>query len=430
MNGDRPHILVLHRWRDTHAHYTDYLDHESAHVTYVSTELGRASLPASAAAVTTVGLTDDLPAVRAAVTGLIGRFGTPARLVALNEGDLDTAALIREEFAIPGQTTAELAVFRDKLTMCRTATAAGLPVPAFAPAPDPAAVRAFGEAHGWPVVVKPHRGTASRGVVRVDSAAELETVPGLAAALAAEPYLVQSYVDGPILHIDGLWEGDALGSWTVSRYVGGTCADFTRGTWLGSVEEDDPALLEATEAFAAAVGAALGGARPWVFHLEAFVTRAADGGPALVFLECGARVGGGEIPFTWRDVHGVDLMAAAVDIQLGLTPVLPPLKTGEVGGYLLLPLPVPAPCLVEAAGWVRQPPKDRLPYAVLHTPVGAVAPAISGYEHVGTRFRFRGPSTREVEAAITEAANGFRLTCVPAANPAGKPSANPPAPQT
>ncbi|MCM1966250.1 MULTISPECIES: acetyl-CoA carboxylase biotin carboxylase subunit family protein [unclassified Streptomyces] len=421
MSTDRPHIIVLHRWRDTHAHYADYIDHAAAHVTYVSTELGRASLPPTAAAVTTVALTDDLPAVRAAVTGLVARFGAPARLIALNEGDLDTAALIREEFAIPGQHTAELAVFRDKLTMCRTAEAAGLPVPAFAPAPDPAAVLAFGEAHGWPLVVKPHRGTASRGVVQIDSAAELAALSGpagdLAAALAAEPHLVQSYVDGPILHIDGLWEGDSLGSWTVSRYVGGTCADFTQGTWLGSVEEDDPALLEAVEAFAAAVGPALGGSQPWVFHLEAFVTPAPGGGPALVFLECGARVGGGEIPFTWRDVHGVDLMAAAVDIQLGLTPVLPPLKTGEVGGYLLLPLPVPAPCRVEAAGWVREPAPGRLPYAVKHTPVGSTAPAISGYEHVGTRFRFRGATTRDVEAAITESANSFRLTCVPVGAP-------------
>ncbi|MFI5616756.1 acetyl-CoA carboxylase biotin carboxylase subunit family protein [Streptomyces sp. NPDC051567] len=415
MSGDgRPHLIVLHRWRDTHARYADYLDHEAHRVTYVSTELGRASLPRAAAEVVTVGLTDDLPAVRGAVAALVARFGAPRRLVALNEGDLDTAALIREEFAIPGQTSAGLAVFRDKLLMCRTARAAGLPVPAFAPAPDPDAVREFAAAHGWPLVVKPHRGTASRGVVLVRSAAELDTLTGLGAALAAEPHLVQAFVEGEILHIDGLWEGGSLGNWTVSRYVGGTCADFTRGNWLGSVEEDDPALLDATGAFAAAVGAALGGDQPWVFHLEAFVTPAPGGGPALVFLECGARVGGGEIPFTWRDVHGVDLMAAAVDIQLGRTPVLPALKTGEVGGYLLLPLPVPAPCLVEAAGWVREPAPGRQPYAVLHTPVGSVAPAISGYEHVGTRFRFRGPSTREVEAAIAGAADAFRLTCVPA----------------
>ncbi|GGW59996.1 biotin carboxylase [Streptomyces caelestis] len=413
MTESLPHVMVLHRWRDTHALYADYIDHRTHRVTYISTETGRASIPEGAEAVVTVGLTDDLPAVRAVVTTLVEKYGVPQSLLALNEGDLDTAALVREEFQITGQTPAELSVFRDKLLMCRTVAAAGLPVPEFAHAPDLATVREFGRTHGWPLICKPRRGTASRGVVRFDSEADLDAVPELAGELAAEPFLVQAYVDAPILHIDGLWEGDALGSWTASRYVGGTCADFTQGNWLGSVEEDDPVLLAAVESFAAAVGAALGGNRPWVFHLEAFVTRGADGGPALVFLESGARVGGGEIPFTWRDVHGVDLMAAAADIQLGRVPVLPPLKTGEAGGYLLLPLPVPAPCLVERADWITPPAEGREPYAVLHVPVGRRVPPISGYEHVGTRFRFRGPSTAAVEEAIEAAAHGFRLTCTP-----------------
>ncbi|MEU8619363.1 biotin carboxylase [Streptomyces sp. NPDC048623] len=417
MSRTRPHVMVLHRWRDTHALYADYIDHRTHRVTYISTELGRTSIPEGAETVITVGLTDDLPAVRAAVTTLVERYGTPEALVALNEGDLDTAALVREEFGIAGQTPEQLAVFRDKLLMCMTVAAAGLPVPELTHAQDLDAVREFGRAHGWPLICKPHRGTASRGVVRLDSEADLDTRPELAdelaADLAAEPFLVQTYVDAPILHIDGLWEGDALGSWTASRYVGGTCADFTQGNWLGSVEEDDPVLLAAVEPFAAAVGAALGGDRPWVFHLEAFVTRAADGRPVLVFLECGARVGGGEIPFTWRDVHDADLMAAAADIQLGRVPVLPTLKAGEVGGYLLLPLPVPAPCRVERADWVVPPAEGTEPYAVLHVPVGKRVPPISGYEHVGTRFRFRGPSTAAVEGAIEASANGFRLTCTP-----------------
>ncbi|MFE5729884.1 acetyl-CoA carboxylase biotin carboxylase subunit family protein [Streptomyces sp. NPDC056528] len=413
MTRPRPHVTVLHRWRDTHALYADYVDHGTHRVTYISTALGRTSVPGDAEAVVTVGLTDDLPAVRAALAGLVERYGPPEALLALNEGDLDTAALVREEFGIAGQTPEELAVFRDKLLMCTTVAAAGIPVPPLAHVPDPGAVREFGDAHGWPLVCKPHRGTASRGVVRLDSGADLDAHPELAADLAAEPFLAQTYVDAPILHIDGLWEGDRLGSWTASRYVGGTCADFTQGNWLGSVEEDDPVLLAAVEPFAAAVGAALGGGRPWVFHLEAFVTRDADGGPALVFLECGARVGGGEIPFTWRDVHDADLMAAAADIQLGRVPVLPALKTGEVGGYLLLPLPVPAPCLVERADWTAPPAEERMPYAVLHVPVGQRVPPISGYEHVGTRFRFRGPSTAAVEDAIETSAHGFRLTCTP-----------------
>jgi hypothetical protein len=426
VTAQRPHVAVLHRWRDTHALYADYLDHRTHHVTYISTELGRASIPEQAAAVITVEHTDDPAETRAALAGLAARFGAPTRLLALNEGDLDNAALLRQEFGIPGQRPEELAVFRDKLLMCRTAAAAGLPVPPHAPAPDPRAVRDFGRAHGWPVIVKPHRGTASRGVVRLDgeTSADGPDGPGSpggslgvdrlrAEDLAAEPYLVQSFVDAPILHIDGLWQGDSLGSWTASRYVGSTCAGFTQGDWLGSVEQDDPALLAAVERFAAAVGAALGGSRPWVFHLEAFVTQGPGGAPELVFLECGARVGGGEIPFTWRDVHGVDLMAAAADIQLGRTPVLPSLKAGEVGGYLLLPLPVPAPCLVERAEWSVPPAEGSAPYAVLHVPVGRRVPPISGYEHVGTRFRFRGRTTAAVEQAVEAAAGTFRLVCSP-----------------
>ncbi len=87
MTRTRPHVTVLHRWRDTHALYADYVDHGTHRVTYISTELGRASIPGDAEAVLTVGLTDDLPAVRAALTALIERYGPPEALLALNEGD-------------------------------------------------------------------------------------------------------------------------------------------------------------------------------------------------------------------------------------------------------------------------------------------------------------------------------------------------------
>lgn len=408
--ADSPHVLVIHRWRDRYALYADYIDHRAHRVTYVTTELGRESVPAAAAAVVTVPATDDLAAVCEAVTGLAERFGPPERLVALNEGDLDVAAQVRERFGIAGQKPAELAVYRDKLVMCRRVAAAGLPVPAFAAAPDVGAVREFGRAHGWPLIVKPRRGTASRGVIRLNGEDDLGLLEA-AGVLDAEPHLVQSFVDAPILHIDGLWAGNELGGWTASRYIN-SCADFAQGVFLGSVEEDDPELLAAVGAFAAEVGAALGPA-PCVFHLESFVGVAPDGGPSLIFLECGARVGGAEIPFVWREVHAADLMAAAVDIQLGRSPLLPPVKPGEIGGYLLLPLPVPAPCRVDEAGWVpgRQP--GHPPYAQVTAAPGTTVPRVGGYEHVGARFRFKGSSTREVEESIKATASGFLLRCTP-----------------
>lgn len=406
-SGDRPHILVLHRWRDQYACYADYIEHTDHQVTYITTALGRASVPPTAAAVHEVAATDDPDAVAAAARALADRFGPPRRLLALNEGDLDCAAEVRERLAIDGLHPRQLGRFRDKLEMTRLVAAAGLRTPAFADAPDRAAVERFAARHGWPVIVKPRRGTASRGVLRLSGP---EDLPGLD-ALPPEPRLVETFCADPIYHIDGLWLGGGLGPWRASRYLN-TCVGFTAGDVLGSVEVDDEILLAALGPFTAGVAGALS-AQPWVFHLEVFLGTAADGSPQPTFLEVGYRVGGAEIPFVWREVHETDLMAAAAAIQLGRLPELPrPRPSGaDVGGWLLVPTPVPTPCRVTAA----ELPQDGFdgPYRSIVPQVGYVVPKAGGYEHVGARFRFRGAGTAQVEGAIVKTASRFRLECVP-----------------
>lgn len=397
------HILVIHRWRDRHALYADYVDHDSHRVCYITTELARTSVPTSAAAVAVVGATDDLEQVSAAAQVLASRFGPPARVVALNEGDLDTAAALRQRIGCQGDNPARLARFRDKLVMARAIERAAIPIPRFADAPDAAAVAAFADQHGWPVIVKPRRGTASRAVLRLDSARDLPKLDGL----APEDRLVQVFCPDPICHIDGLWTGSRLGPWRASRYVN-TCVGFTTGETLGSVEIDDQALLGPLGEFVATVAGALSD-RPWVFHLEVFVGTRADGAPRLTFLEVGARVGGAEIPFLWREVHGVDLMAAAVDIQLGRVPELAVPARWQTGGWLLVPSPARTPCRVLAAQLTVS--ADSGPYAEVLPLVGQVIPRVGGYEHVGARFRFRGTCTNDVEKAIMATAAHFWLEC-------------------
>lgn len=402
--------MVLHRWRDRYALYEDYIDHAANQVSYITTGMGRESVPGRAAAVAEVAATDDFPAVCQAAETLVARLGPAVRLVALNEGDLDTAARLRAHLGCVGQQPQDLARFRDKLTMTRMVARAGVRTPAFADAPDTRAVAEFAAVHGWPVVVKPRRGTASRGVLRLDGPDDLALLDGQ----PPEPRLVESYCGDPIYHLDGLWTGTALGPWRASRYLN-TCVGFNDGDALGSVETDDPHLLAQLAGFVAGVAAALSD-QPWVFHLEAFVGTEPDGAARATFLEVGYRVGGAEIPFIWREVHGVDLMHAAVAVQLGREPRLPDLEPGRIGGWLLVPTPVPAPCRVTAARLPDQP--DGGPYALVVPPVGYLVPKAGGYEHVGARFRFRGAGSTEVENAIVKTASGFRLEC--AAEDAGR----------
>lgn len=401
----KPHILIIHRWRDHHARYAEYLDHDLHQVTYVCTELARASVPAAAAAVSIVAATDRLDLVSAAADRLIERFGTPERIIALNEGDLDTAAELRAHLAVSGDHPERLARFRDKLVMAQTVVRGRVAIPAFADAPDKEAIARFADSHGWPLIVKPRRGTASRGVLQLNSVDDLAQLD----RLAPEPRMVQTFCPDQIFHIDGLWTGSELGAWRASRYVN-NCMEFTTGDVLGSVEVDDAELLGPLGEFLAEACAAFG-EQPWVFHMEAFVGIEADGAVQIHFLEVGSRVGGAEIPFVWREVHGVDLMEAAVHIQLGRKPIVRQVTDQRVGGWLLVPTPVPAPCRVTVAE--LDLPEAEWPYARVIPVVGTEIPKAGGYEHVGARFRFSGEATDDVEKAIRRTAGQLWLECTP-----------------
>ena len=400
------HFIVIHRWSDRYADYGSYVDHGTHRVSYITTRRAAGSLPEGAAAVRTVGSTEDGKEVRAAVSSLTEELGSPARIIALHEVDLDMAAELREEFGVPGERLGALAPFRDKLVMARQLAEAGVPVPATEPAPDHGTVRAFAAVHGWPVLVKPVRGTASAGVTRIDSAAELDAY----VFPPHTPMLVQPYLADEILHVDGVATGEGLGVWRASRYVN-TCLGFTEGAALGSVELDDPQLLDAIGEFTATATRALS-ADPWVFHLELFLSGGPDA-PRLKVLEVGARPGGAEVPFLWREVHGVDLMASAFALQQGSPLPASAHGTGgssaQRGGWLLVPVPVSRPCRVVTAP--SQLDRDGGPYAERIPLPGQLLADLPGYEHSGARFRFRGESTAEVEAAMLRTIEGFDFRC-------------------
>jgi biotin carboxylase len=403
----RPHMVILHRWQDRYALYEDYVDHRRHAVTYVTTEVGRAGVPAAAADVVVVPATDDLAAARSAVAALSARHGAPRTVVALKEDDLPIAARLRRQWRCPGMTPEQVVLFTDKLAMSRAVSRAGVPAPAFAAADDAAAVRAFAAEHGFPLVVKPRVGSASDGVRIVRTAADIDRIR----FDGGRPLLVQRFQPGDIYHVDGVFDGTAPVVWRASRYLN-TCLDFRHGSALGSVEEDDPGRLAAIGAFTERALAALTG-DPLVFHLEIFLAEPVPGAVSCTFLEVGARVGGAEIAFLWREVHGYDLMGAAFAIAAGAPPPEPdPRRPTAIGGWLLVPAPADRPCrITESTSMLGRPDG---PYAEVVLAPGQVLPAADAYyEHVGGRFRFRAGDSATVQRSIMRTAADFRVRGAP-----------------
>jgi hypothetical protein len=402
------HVIIFHRWRDAFADYRRYLDHDANRVTYLTTPVSRDAVPAGAAEVVVVADTQDGAAVRAALAGPVARHGVPAAVLALQEGDFAVVAQLRAEYGALGRKPADLHRFLHKHAMLDAATATGVEVPAYELVTTSAGLLRFAARAGWPLITKQMYGGASKGVRRVGSWAELPTV--------SSPLLVQQHLPHRVYHVDGIWDGSRLGPWRLSEYLNapGTttygCLPFTDGEPVGSVEVDDPVRLRVVREFLDRLIPGMSAA-PWIFHLEVFLTD--DPVPRCVFLEVGARPGGADVPFVWRELHGIDLMEWEFAMQCEVAPAVRALpERPEVGGWLLVPLTAPRPCRIEASHSML----GTVPalYAEAVPPAGTVIPASdASYELVGGRFRFRGAATAEVAAQIRATARDYRVHCAP-----------------
>ncbi|WP_051942863.1 ATP-grasp domain-containing protein [Streptacidiphilus rugosus] len=390
-------ILIINRWDDDHqSDYGSRIDHDRHQVSYVTVPKHLPRIPDAARHIEVVpDLADPAPVISAAEAAhrAVGPFDT---LLALSEFDLLTGAVVRERLGIPGPDTEAVTVFRDKARMKERVAAGGLRVPQFREVTGVAQVAEFRAALGAPVVVKPRAGAASVGtfVVRPD-----EDLDAVLAGTDLSDYEVEEFVEGPVWHVDGLMDERAMIFGRASRYMD-TCYGFSQGRPLGSAVHTGPEaeeMLAFTEACLQALGLDRG-----AFHFELIQTRT---GP--VFLEVGARFGGGEIPWVFQDVYGVDLIGDWIRLELG-----EPVRTvpagdrpdAEHGGFLLVPEPrgtrlVSRPSMT---GTVPHLYAEELPAA------GHLFDGKGGYRFILGRFRYRGPSPEAVEEAIRTTIEGYR----------------------
>jgi len=139
-----------------------------------------------------------------------------AAVIAVDDEGVQTAALAAETLQLPHNPPEAVTATRDKLAMRRQLMTAGIAQPRFAASGSGDVPKVAGGI-GFPVVVKPVGLSASRGVIRVDGAvdarrAELRIRNILDAAHRdpAEPLLVEEYVPGAELAIEGLLVGGDL----------------------------------------------------------------------------------------------------------------------------------------------------------------------------------------------------------------------------
>ena len=125
------------------------------------------------------------------------------RIIALDDFDVERAALVREHFRIPGmgQTTARY--FRDKLAMRMRAREGGLAVPPFTSLFNNDEINNYLEAHEPPWFLKPRAEASATGIRKINSRDEFwSTLDELSDE--RHHYLLESFVEGDVYHVDSL----------------------------------------------------------------------------------------------------------------------------------------------------------------------------------------------------------------------------------
>jgi hypothetical protein len=255
------------------------------------------------------------------------------RIVALDDFDVEVAALLREHFRVPGMGETTARYFRDKLAMRQKASELGVRVPPFTALFPHERVTRFLENTPAPWLLKPRGEASAVGIKKLHAPEQVwEAVHALGDEQSFQ--VLERMVPGDLYHVDSIVHGGKVVFAEVGAYhrpllevahEGGVYATQT-------LDRSSPArkpLLEANERLLRGFGLKTGAS-----HTEFIVGD--DGEPW--FIETSARVGGANIAEMTEAATGINLWAewAAQEVALARgEPWSPAERRLDYGGVII-----------------------------------------------------------------------------------------------
>lgn len=252
------------------------------------------------------------------LVAFLARTRKPDRVIALEEFDVVTAALVREHFQLQGMNSVTAKGFRDKLTMAAKAEAAGVDVPQFVPLINVDEMTAFMKRVPGPWIIKPRSDVSAIGIRRVETQDQVWNVfhemnERENLRERGSYYLLAEFVPGEVFHVDSIVNHGKVVFAGTNRYgrppmqvahLGG--AYISRTIPRGS--DDEKKLLAANRKLVKALALEDGAT-----HAE-FIKSEADG--KFYFLEIAARVGGAYIAEVLEAASGLNLWREWAKIEV------------------------------------------------------------------------------------------------------------------
>jgi biotin carboxylase len=250
------------------------------------------------------------------------------RITALDDFDVEMAAMLREHLQVVGIGRTTASRVRDKLAMRVAAQGAGIPVPAFTATFNDEAVNAWAARVPPPWVLKPRSSAAAIGIKKVASHDELWRALDAAGDNRSQTVLEQ-FVAGDVYHVDSIvWNGTVV--FAVPFKYGRPPMEIAHDGGLfvtrrlADTSAEGAALLGLNQRLQAMLGLYRGVSHSEFIRMHSGSARL-EADRELVFLETSARVGGAFIVDTIEAATGINLWAEWAKVEVGGEDyVLPP----------------------------------------------------------------------------------------------------------
>jgi biotin carboxylase len=256
------------------------------------------------------------------------------RIIALDDFDVEKAALLREHLRIPGLGESATRFFRDKLAMRMLACEHDIPVPEFTSTVNYQDITHFLNTVRPPWVLKPRLMAGAIGIKKYHEAQEVwDRIHSLGDEQSY--FVLERFVPGDIFHVDSIWFQGRL-VYAVASAYGTPPLEVTHGggiftTRLLERESDsDRTLRRLNEKVVGTFNLQNG-----VSHTE-FI-RAHENGN-ICFLETSARVGGANIADLIEAATGINMWAEWAKVEVAAasrTAYEPPQPANEYAGLLV-----------------------------------------------------------------------------------------------
>jgi biotin carboxylase len=307
------------------------------------------------------------------------------RIVALDEFDLEVAALLREHMRLPGMGESLTRHFRDKLAMRVRARQCGVSVPEFTSVFNYDTIRKFMSHVPGPWLLKPRTNASAIGIRKIETADALWPILDELGDLQSH-YLLERFIPGEIFHVEGItWNGRTLFS-SAYKYGKPPMQTMHQGgvfstCGLNRESSETLGLVGMHTHVIESLGLVAG-----VTHTE-FIKARSDG--SFYFLETAARVGGAHIAEVVEFTSGLNPWVEWARIEvaslLNMEYTLPNLKQLYAGSIICL---------------ARQEQPDTSTYNA-----SEVVKRLSKHHHAGLIVRAESPE--RIEALVQEYSDRF-----------------------